>query len=163
MRKQYGRPSNTLKYNYNVSHEYIDSLCEWLIEWAKLKDSWAMPQFFEKYNLGYPYFYYCCRVSDKAANTFEVAKCILHNKWLDLARKSKTLPAHQAKVLMRFLRYYDSHALDVEKQMKQSLVETQVRAQMEVTAENYARAELEEPYRKLYEQNLDKRGDREEA
>lgn len=140
-----------------VSSEYLDSLCEWMLEWVKKDDAYTVPQFLQWKGIGYPYLKYFCYTNEKVNNTFEIMKSILHNRWFHLAMKKDELPPHRAKMLMRYLRHYDSHGLDVEQQMKEAVAEAETKASMQVHAENYAREELQQPYRGIYDQNDHKR------
>lgn len=142
---------------YNASNEYLDTLCERLLEWAKKPASLTVPQFLESQGLGYPFFKYFCHVSDKVNNTFEVVKSILHNRWFSLGMNEEAFPPHQAKLLMRYIRYYDSHGLDTEQMMREAQAEAEANAHRKTIAENYAAEELQQPYRRIYEQNDDKR------
>lgn len=141
----------------NVSDEYLDSLCEWMLEWVKDEKSLTIPQFLAHKGIGYPYFKYFVWRSPKVANTFEVVKAILNTRWLQKGLGNSDLPAHRAKMLMRYLRLYDSHALDVEEESRKAIAEAEVKADMRYFAESYAREKLDEPYRGLYDENVDKR------
>ena len=74
-----------------------------------------------------------------------------------MALHKENLPHHRAKVLMRYLRLYDSHALDTEEESRKRIAEVETKLHMQYTAEKYDRSELTEPYRGLYEDNVNKR------
>jgi len=140
-----------------VSTEYVETLCQKMLEWVKKDDSYTIPQFLQWKGIGYPYLKYIIYTYPQAHNAFEVMKAILCNRWFFLAMKKDKLPQHQAKMLMRYLRLYDSHALDVEEEAKKSVAEAETKVQMQYLAEYYDRSELTEPYKGIYDQNIDKR------
>ena len=146
-----------------VTPDYLEDLCEWMQYWSKQEDSYTVPQFLQWKGIGYHYMKYFCYQSEKVNNSFEVMKSVLHTRWLDLAMTKDEIHHHRAKVLMRYLRLYDSHGLDVEKSMKEALQDAAILADMKRTAENYATEELHEPYRAIYDQNDNKRRSREET
>lgn len=146
-----------------VSNEYLDSLCDWLLEWVKMEDSLTIPQFLKWKGIGYPYMKYFCYISDRVNNTFEVVRAILHTRWLHMAMTQDNLPKHRANVLMRYIKYYDSHCMDIEQSIKEAEAEAKAITEMRITAENYARAELESPFSDFYEDNADKRRGGKEA
>lgn len=141
----------------NVSAEYLDSVVEWMFEWASKEDALSVPQFLQERGIGYPYLKYFCSISEKVNNTFEIVKSVLHNRWLHKAMTTNELPVHQQKLVTRYIRLYDGHGLDVERDMKEKVEETRVRTEMNVLAENYARDELKQPYQQIYESNVNKR------
>ena len=146
-----------------VSPDYLQDLCEWMQEWRVKDDSYTVPQFLRWKGIGYNYMKYFCYQSEVVNNNFEILKATLHSRWINLAMTKDEIPSHRAKVLMRYLRLYDSHGLDVEKSMKEALHESAIIADMQRTADNYAREELQQPYRRIYEQNDNKRRSREET
>lgn len=146
-----------------VSQEYIDSLCEWMFEWVKKDDALVIPQFLQWKGIGYPYLKYFCHTNEKVNNTFEVVKAILHNRWFHKAMYTKELSSDKRKLLMRYLRQYDSCGIDIEEQIKTAVAEREALTEMKVYAENYAREELQQDYRGIYEENVDKRRDRGET
>lgn len=146
-----------------VSHEYLDTLCDRMLEWAVEEDAYTFPQFLEKQGLGYSYFKYFCYANDKVHNTAELVKAALHNKWMKLAMSKKDLAPHQRKILMTYIRNYDSQLLDTERELKEAAAEAEARTQMKITAENYANEELQQPYRQFYEENDNKRRGGDEA
>lgn len=140
-----------------VSEEYLETVCEWMIEFANKEDSYTVPQFVQFKGIGYQYIKYFCAINDKVSNTFEIMKSVLHNRWLLLAMRLEELPAHRSKMLMRYLKLYDSHGLDVELEVKSAIAEVETKTNMRVTADNYAAAELQQPYTGIYESNDNKR------
>ena len=140
-----------------VSDEYIQTLCKKMLEWVKKPDAYTVPQFLQWKGVGYPYLKYLIHVYPQVCNTFEVMKSILNNRWFHMAMKEYDLPPHRAKVLLRYLRLYDSHALDVEEESRKKIAEVENKLHMQYIAENYDRSQLREPYKGIYEQNVDKR------
>lgn len=140
-----------------VSEEYLDSLCDWMLEWSAKKNSYTLPQFLDWKGLGFPYLKQFCSQSEKVRNTYEVMKARLHNRWLNMVLTLDELPAHRSKVVLRYIRLYDSHALFEEREMKRAVEETRALTEMKIYADNYAREELQQPYRGIYEKNDDKR------
>jgi len=140
-----------------VSEEYLDTICDWMTTWSKKNDSYTIPQFIELRGIGFPYLQQFCCQSDKVRNTYEVMKARLHNRWLGMVMRLEEMPVSKAKVLMRYLRLYDSHALYEEREMKKAVEETRATTEMRICAENYAREELQQPYKGIYEENDNKR------
>ncbi len=141
----------------NVSDEYLDSVCERMREWAKKKDSYTIPQFLELEDLSYPFLKYFIYKSNKVMNTFEVVKATLCNRWLDLVMGKGPISPSKAAVLMRFLRLYDSHGMDMETQARGEVASAEIRAEAQYQAENYAGENLKGIHREQYEKNVDKR------
>lgn len=146
-----------------VSPDYLEDVCIWMLEWAERDDAYTIPQFLQWKGIGYSYLKHFCYQSEKVRNTFDIMKSMLHVRWLDLAMTKDEIPPHRAKVLMRYLRLYDCHGLDVEKTIRQASLDANTEADMRRVAQNYAREELEQPYRDIYEQNDNKRRNREET
>jgi hypothetical protein len=146
-----------------VSTEYLDDLCDKMLDWVKKPDSMTVPQFLKWKGLGYSYLKYFCFISDKVNNTFEHMRSILFCKWFDMAMKEKELPKHQITLLNRYIKYYDAHTMDLEKEIREKEAEVKAITEMRITAENYARAQLESPFADFYEDNANKRRGREEA
>lgn len=142
----------------SVSDEYLDDLCDDLEKWCELPKSMVITQFLQHRGIGYPYFRHFVQTNQRVAHTFEFVKAVLCNRWVEKAIDEKDMPAHLAKVLMRYLRLYDGHGLDIEKEMKAQEVEASTTAQMNFIAENYAREKLDGVNRTEYERNVNKRG-----
>lgn len=146
-----------------VSQEYVETLCEKMIEWVQKNDAYTIPQFLQWKGLGYPYLKYICYAYPQAQNAFEVMKSILNNRWFHLAMSKDELPPHRAKMLMRYLRLYDSHALDVEEESRKTIAEAETKTQMQYIAEYYDRSDLTEPFKGIFDGNVDKRRSSKEA
>lgn len=146
-----------------VSDEYVETLCDKMLEWVQKKDSFTIPQFLQWKGIGYPYLKYIVYTYPQAQNAFEVMKAILNNRWFHLAMSNNDLPHHKSKMLMRYLRLYDSHALDVEEESKKNIVEAETKTQMQYLADYYDRSELTEPFKGIYDENIDKRRSSEET
>ena len=140
-----------------VSEEYLDSLCEWMMEWVKKDDAYTVPQFLQWKGIGYHYFKYFLHRSPKVLNTFEVMKSVLCNRWLHLAMTRDELPAHRSKVLLRYLKLYDSHAVDMEQEAREQVAAIEKTVEATYISENYAREKLDGVYRDHYAQNVNKR------
>jgi hypothetical protein len=140
-----------------VSIEYLDNLCKWMEEWGEKEDSLTFTQFLKTRGIGYGYFKYFQWRSPKVNNCYEMLKYTLHNRWLQKAMNSKDLPQHQAKVLMKYLSLYDSHARDLAEQERKAIAEVEKVAEMNYKAENYASVKLDGFYNGYYEQNANKR------
>jgi len=141
----------------NVSQEYLDTLCESMISWCQLETSLTISQFQEEYGLSYFYLKTFCQLNEKVKKCFEIMKAVLCNRWLKLAMDKDNMPPHQAKVLMRYLRLYDSHGLDVEHEQKKELAEISGASQRTYTLDNYAEQTVQEPFDKFYNANINKR------
>ena len=145
----------------NVSDEYLDSLCEWMLEWVKRDDARTVSQFLQWKGIGYPFFNYIKHISPRVHNTFEVMKSILCNRWIHMAMTEDKIPSHRVKLLMRYVRLYDTHGYDMEIEARQQVAEAEKKVECDYFAENYAREKPNGIYRDLYDKNDDKRRDQE--
>ena len=153
-----------MRFDYiQVTPDYLDDLCDSMLEWAELDDAYTIPQFLRFKGIGYSYMKHFCYKSELVRNTFDIVQSILHTRWFNLAMTKDELPAHRSKVLMRYLRLYDGHGLDIEKTMRESALNAETEADMRRVAQNYANEKLKQPYQNIYEQNDNKRRNREEA
>ena len=143
----------------NVSDEYLDSVCEWLLSWAEKEDSFALPQFIQEKGIGYPFLKFFSHRSPKVHNTMEVVKAMLHTRMLKKIMVEHNMSNHQAKVLLRYLKIYDSHAYDMETQERMAVAEAEKKAEAFYAAENYANLPLEPQYEKIYQKNEQKKKD----
>lgn len=141
----------------DVSDEYLDTLCRWIDEFASDADSLTIPQFLSQKGIGYHYFKYFIYRSPKVRNAYEVMKSALCDRWVRKAMSDKNMPQHQAKVLMRYLSVYDSHARDLDEESKKAIAEVEKIAELNFTSENYASSKLEGVYKGFYEKNTNKR------
>jgi len=57
---------------YNASPEYLEDLCDQMLEWVKDPNALTIPQFLQKKGIGYPFFKYFVYASDKVCNTYEI-------------------------------------------------------------------------------------------
>lgn len=147
----------------NVSEEYIEHLCEHMLEWVQKPDAFTTSQFFQEVGIGYPYFKYFCHVFPSVNNTFDVMKSILCNRWIHFAMNNDEVPSHQVKLLTRFVRLYDSYGLDVEEGMRHRVAEAERTATFNYLSEKYDKQPLHRDYQKIYEENDNKRRGPEEA
>lgn len=137
----------------DVKAEYLDSLCERLILWAENKKSLTIPEFLSQVRIGYPYFKYLIENSNKLCNAYEYAKSVLCVRWINRALNHEKMSQHEAKLVSRYVRLYDTHGLDLDQQQREALVEVEIRANQKYAVENYADARLSEPYHTEYERN----------
>ena len=153
-----------MRYDYiQVTPDYLDDVAESMLEWAQRDDAYTIPQFLRLKGIGYSYMKHFCYKSELVRNTFDIVQAILHTRWFNLAMNQDEIPAHRVKVLMRYLRLYDGHGLDIEKSMKEAVDESAIIADMQRTADNYAKEELKQPYLGIYDENDNKRRSREET
>ncbi len=154
-----------MRFDYiQVTPDYLDDLCDCMLEWAKGdEDAYTIPQFLRLKGIGYSYMKHFCYQSELVRNTFDIVQAILHTRWFNLAMNKNEIPPHRAKVLMRYLRLYDGHGLDVEKTMREAALDANTEADMRRVAQNYAREKLKPPYQKIYDENDNKRRNREET
>lgn len=139
-----------------VSDEYLDSLCDWMTSWVSNEKSLTLPQFLQSKGIGMFYFKYFLQISDKVANTYECMKYQLHSRWLDKAMNEKEMPAHQAKIMSKYLNLYDSHARDLVQQEKLAVAEVEKTVENNYRTDNYADRKLNGAYNTHFEKSLDK-------
>lgn len=144
----------------NVSDEYLETVCGWLNKWATQKDSWIIAQFLKKYGIGWSYFKHFLNLSPKLENIFEATMAALCEKWLLYAMEKKNMPQHMQRVLMKYLRAYDNHSFDMEKEAKKELASEETKAALNYVKEDYAQQKLEGVYKRIYELNTNKRRSR---
>jgi hypothetical protein len=116
-----------------------ETLINDLIEWANDPKSYTIPQFIAERHVSWDLIHHFVNVSSSFALNFDVVKAYLHCKWMDKAWKSdKALPQHQAKILLKYVNAYDSHARFVDLQDRMKIAEIQKQAELEYIVENYA-------------------------
>lgn len=148
----------------NPSEEFLSHLADSLLAWADDESALTLPQFLARSELPYSYLRYFSYMSPVVFNALEVTKAKLFCRWLEKAidDEKKLSKAHES-VLLRYLRFYDSHTYEMETQKQKELEEAKTQGEMRFAAEQYNRAKLEEPYREIYDRNIDKRRGREET
>lgn len=152
-----------MRHEISVSKEYIDTVCEWLEDWSDHKDSWIMPQFLKKHGLGWTYFQSMIEMCPQLRHTFENTIAGLCSKWLDYAFGKKDLPQHMQKILMKYLRVYDNHAYFVDQEAKKEVAQNTKFAVTNYATEDYSKERLEGLYKRLYDENVNKRRNRKSA
>lgn len=145
----------------NVSPEYIESLSSWLLSWADKPTSKCITQFLKEYEIGYPFLKYFVNNNNVICNAYEVAKYKLWCRWFEWAMATEKIPDHQCKILMRYLRRYDSHGLDLDAKAwgakKAAEKEAEEKTHNEIIEERYGDTKLPEPYDSIVQDNVDKR------
>jgi hypothetical protein len=148
---------------YQVSIEYLETLCEWMIEWAEKEDSLIFPQFLTKRGIGYSYFNYFRHICPRVNNIYEVIISKLCTKWLRIGMTTKDMPQHQQKLLSRYIRIYDQLAFETETEARKIVAEAKTQKECEFFAENYSKQKLDGVYKEIYDKNDNKRRDSEKA
>lgn len=110
-----------MAHEISVSEEYIDTVCDWLEKWSKQKDSWIIPQFLKKHGIGWSYFRGMIEAHPQLRHIFEVTISGLCEKWFFYAMEKESFPKHMEKILMKYLRVYDSHASFIEQEAKKEI------------------------------------------
>jgi hypothetical protein len=147
-----------------ISEEYIETVCTWLMEWVDDPASMVIPQFLAKYGISWKYLKQMMHLAPCLNNTFEVVVSKLHARWIDLAFKKDELSRHLTSILMRYLRVYDAHAFDVEMTAKKEMQEANSGAQLILyDAEDFKNIKLSGHFKDLYEKNVDRRRSRDQA
>lgn len=153
-----------MRHEISVSPEYIESVCEWLETWAEQEDSWTIPQFLKKHGLGWTYFQSMMKMCPQLHHTFEVVIAGLCSKWLEYAMKrEKDLPRHMQTVLNKYLRVYDNHAYSVEQEAKKEVAQNTTFSVTNYAIEDYSKERLEGLYKRLYDENANKRRNRKQV
>lgn len=141
-----------------LSDEYIESLCEWMVEWGKEEHALTVPQFLRHKGLGYPFLKHLVETNNMVANAFEIMKYHLHSRWLERGMSSAKMPDHQVKIMMKYISVYDSHAHDMATQARREAAEAKGHGEAKAfLQERYGDAELSEPYKTIYDKNDSKR------
>lgn len=147
-----------MHHQISVSKEYIDTVCEWLENWSSQEDSWTVSQFLKQYGIGWSYFQAMMKICPQLHNTFEITISGLHEKWLFYGMRSKEIPTHMQKVLMKYLRVYDNHAYSVDQDARREIAEKTTQfAVNNYAVEDYSKERLEGLYKRLYDENTNKR------
>ena len=144
----------------SVSKEYIDTVCEWLETWAEQEDSRTIPQFLSKHGLGWTYFQSMMHLCPQLHHIFEVTIAGLCSKWLLYAMEKKDLPQHMQKILLKYLAVYDNHAYYVEQEAKKEIAQNTQFSVTNYAVEDYSKERLEGLYKRLYDENVNKRRNR---
>jgi len=146
-----------------VSEEYLLSLVEWMEEWVKDEEALTIPQFLKAKGIGYQYLKYFVYISPLVQNAFEIMKATLFTKWLKMALSKEKMPAHRAAVVMRYIKYYDSHTFDLDQEARKEISNLEQQSELIYKADNYADEDLKGIHRELYDENVNKRGSGEKA
>ena len=149
-----------MQHQISVSPEYIDTVCEWLEKWSQNEDSWSVPQFLKEYGIGWTYFKAMMDICPQLHNIFETVVSGLHSKWMEFARNTKDMPIHMHKVLMKYLRVYDNHAYSVDQEAKKEIDQQTKMAPDNYAVEDYSKERLEGLYKRFYDAQSNKRGNR---
>lgn len=152
-----------MHHDISVSKEYIDTVCDWLDEWAEREDSWTVPQFLKEYGIGWTYFNALMEICPQLHLQFETIIAGLHSKWMRYAFEQNELPPHMQKILLKYLRVYDNHAFYVDQEAKKEIAEKTKFAVTNYAAENYSEERLEGLYKRLFDDNVNKRRSRKKA
>ncbi len=146
-----------MRHEISVSKEYIDTVCDWLAIWSIEEDSWIIPQFLKKHGIGWSYFQAMMEICPELHHQFEVIIAGLCAKWLLYGLSKKEMPQHMQKILMKYLRVYDNHAYYVDQEAKKELAEKTKFSVTNYATEDYSKERLEGLYKRLYDQNVNKR------
>lgn len=146
-----------MKHEISVSKEYVETVCDWLEKWAEEKDSWIIPQFLKSHGIGWSYFQSLMEICPQLHHIFEVTISGLCSKWLLYAMDKKELPQHMQKILLKYLRVYDNHAFYVDKEAKKEINEHTKFSLTNYAIEDYSKERLKGLYKRLYEENDNKR------
>lgn len=144
---------------YQASDEYLDKLNKTLWSWIEDNpDAYTFPEFLKSVRVGWSFFRWCVSMDPQLKNTFEVVQSILHGRWLKHAFMDKIF-SHREKVLLRYLRIYDAHSLQIERDMKAQVDSEVERAKIfaNYEVETYKNEQLEGKPAEIYEKNLNKR------
>lgn len=149
-----------MRHEISVSEEYIDTVCEWLETWVDHEDSWIIPQFLKKHGLGWTYFKAMLETCPQLLHTFENTIAGLCSKWMFYIKENPDMPKHMQKVVMRYLRVYDNHYYDVEKEAKKEVAQNTQVSVTNYAVEDYSKARLKGLYQSLYDENVSQRRSR---
>lgn len=144
----------------SVSKEYIDTVCDWIEEWAEHEDSWIIPQFLKKHGIGWSYFQAMVNKWPQLRNSFEKTIAGLCAKWFVYGMTKKDMPQHMQKILMKYLRVYDNHAYYVDHEAKKALANNTYSTPGNYAVENYSEERLEGFFKRIYDDNVNKRRNR---
>ncbi len=156
-----------MRHQISVSKEYIETVCEWLETWSNEETSWTIPQFLKKHGIGWSYFKGMMEIDPLLHNRFQITIATLHDKWISYAFEKKELPFHLQKIMMRYLRIYDNHSFYVEQQARNGLEKAKKELEEnadvnvnEYTTEDYSQERLDGLYKRIYDENVNKRRSR---
>jgi len=140
-----------------VSKEYIETVCEWLEEWAKSEKSLIIPQFLKKHGIGWSYFKSMMDISPMLHNTFEVTVAGLCSRWMLYAFQQEDVPKHMKSIIVKYLRVYDYHASFIDQEAKKELDQNARFSVNNYAIEDYSKEQLKGLYSRMYETNDKKR------
>lgn len=141
----------------SVDEAYVELLCQKMLEWVKLPDSYIIPQFLQYHGIGYPYLKYLINFHPEVCNTFDVMNAILTNRWFFFGINSDELAPHKVKMLMKYLSLYDSHATDMHEESKIRIADADRNSQIKYIIDKYNRSKIKQPYKEIYDKNDKKR------
>lgn len=136
--------------------EHEAEICEQMIEFAKHSQARTVPQFLALKEIGYSTLRHWQDYSPRIRSTYQAMVSILWCKWFDFAMDSDSLPAHQAKILDKYLNLYDEHAFEIMTNKAKEMAVSQLTAKA-YAVENYQAMQLEGLYKEKYQQNESKR------
>lgn len=152
-----------MKFNVNVSDEYIDSLCEWMLEWAQKDTSLTIPQFQQERGICNFYINYFKANKPKFLKCLEITKAVLCNRWMMMGMNSEKMAPHKEKIMNRYIRLYDTYSRDLDREFKQAIAEVTPQVQKVYYTESFADRPIATPYDKHYDRNVRKQRDSSEA
>lgn len=146
-----------------VSDEYIESLCQWLDEWSSSDEALTIPQFLAQYGIPWKHLDQIMNHHPLVDSAFQIAAARLHSRWLQKAIDTKKLSRHLSGIMFRYLEVYDSHAFKVKIDARRQIADTTPVTLNVYEAEDYKNLPLQDGFKKLYDQNANKRRSSTEA
>lgn len=149
------KSANVLPYCRQVDSDR--SLSAEMIRFAHHKEARTIPQFLALKEIGWSTLHNFMEESHYLKNSFQTMASILWCKWFDFAMETKRLPAHQAKIVEKYLNIYDGHSWEVSNAKAKEIAVAQASAPRHYVVEDYQKAELQAPYKEIYDENASRR------
>lgn len=144
---------------WDPSLEVERHIIKQMIDFAHHPEARTVPQFLALKEIGWKTLKYWTTKSYRFNNAYQAMLSILWCKWFDFAMDSKKLPAHQAKIVDKYLNIYDENLFEAMSERAKEIAGAASTATAAYTAENYKALPLETPYKEIYQDNDRKRID----
>lgn len=146
-----------MKYKIKVSTKYLNSLCKWLDEWSLKEDSLCIPQFLAQHGIAWKYLSALLKEYQQVEECLDIVASRLHSRWLKIAIETPNISKTLGSLLNRYMRYYDRHTLEIEREFKSPLPDvSQMTINIPYTSESYKNLPLSGDFKKMYEKNDNK-------
>lgn len=138
--------------NIKWTEEKLERLCINLLEWAIKSDSLVITQFLFEQKISYNNLKHIKSKYENVKEAFGITLAILASRWLEKAQDPK-LSKGMLRLLSKYMPIYDRFLYEQEKELHKEAV----KALASYKIEDYSKTNLDNPYDKIYEKNINKK------